>query len=307
MKTTKGPNNQFHFETWRLFDPIYLLFCVPVTIHYIFVLRVIRKLRDSNGYYFIFFLVGLSDVIYCCAMLTCELLNFTNSLPQVFFVFFVVVTYFGVFFNLLSNTLLAINRFCATCVWYNTYFDHHYIKLYFILIFFVSFVATLPGGVLMFIYLYLDFSLNAQYEKSGWGSFNLHRTIIIAIMLSDALTGILSTSCTVYRLRKYKINYDKSLLLVTFFHIFPDLLVAFFNLDLIFQFTGASQFTNELSRMFLFFLVSFNSLTIVCTNRVIRTEYLKVFVFWKQATVPPVKGISITASNLTPVDRVTVF
>uniref|UniRef100_A0A1I7V447 G protein-coupled receptor n=1 Tax=Caenorhabditis tropicalis TaxID=1561998 RepID=A0A1I7V447_9PELO len=137
------------------------------------------------------------------------------------------------------------------------------------------------------------------------------------MMISDGVVGGLTSLCTIYRLRKYKISYDKvqyhralvpswfqSLLLVTTLHIFPDALVTMFNLDMIFQISGDSRFMNELSRMFLVFLVSFNSLTIVCTNRQIRQEYLKMLC--------PTKKIfrfrnSVSKAFTAPSERITVF
>ncbi|CAL2042784.1 unnamed protein product [Caenorhabditis brenneri] len=295
MSTSTTPVNNFHFETWRLFDPHYLFFVIPVTIHYILVLRAVSKLQEPNSFHLIFTILGVSDVIYLLTMLACELLHHTQWLPQFIYVCFVVLSYYGVFFNLLSNGLLSLNRFCATCVWYTTYFSNSCIKVYFIIIGIVSFVATLPGGVLMFIYLLKDYGIKAQYKKTGLESFNTHRSIIITMMISDAFIGCLTSICTMYRLRKYKINYDKSLLLVTTLHIFPDTLVSLFNLDMIFQVTGESRYTNELSRMFLVFLVSFNSLTIVCTNRQIRKEYLKLLCPWMWFKRPESKGVTKTA------------
>ncbi|KAF1752224.1 hypothetical protein GCK72_018778 [Caenorhabditis remanei] len=241
-------------------------------------------------------------------MLACELLHHTQLLPQFVFVSCVVTSYYGVFFNLLSNGLLSLNRFCATFVWYTTYFNNACIKIYFLIISVVALVATLPGGILMFIYLFKDYSLAAQYGKTGLESFNTHRSIIISMMICDGLVGCVTSLSTIYRLRKYKINYDKSLLLVTTLHIFPDTLVTLFNLDMIFQVTGESKYMNELSRMFLVFLVSFNSLTIVCTNRQIRQEYFNLLlslrqIFWCSSSVRN------TLTNLTTVskERVTVF
>ncbi|PIC22562.1 hypothetical protein B9Z55_016572 [Caenorhabditis nigoni] len=281
LPTTTEKVNNFHFVTWRLFDPLYLLFVIPVTIHYILVLKAVSNFRESNSFLYIFAILGVFDVVYCFAMLGCELLHYTQFLSPFGFVCCVVLSYYGVFFNLLSNGLLSVNRLCATCVWYNTYFSDSCIKVYFYIISIISLICTLPGGVLMFIYLFKDYGLAAQYGKTGLESFNTHRTIIITMMISDGIVGCVTSLSTMYRLRKYKISYDKSLLLVTTLHIFPDAFVSMFNLDMIFQYTGDSQYMNELSRMFLVFLVSFNSLTIVCTNRQIRQEYFRLLFFWK--------------------------
>ncbi|UMM31801.1 hypothetical protein L5515_005853 [Caenorhabditis briggsae] len=246
IPTTTEKVNNFHFVTWRLFDPLYLLFVIPVTIHYILVLKAVSNFRESNSFLYIFAILGVFDVAYCFAMLGCELLHYTQFLSPFGFVCCVVLSYYGVFFNLLSNGLLSVNRLCATCVWYNTYFSHSCIKVYLYIISIISLICTLPGGVLMFIYLFKDYGLAVQYGKTGLESFNTHRTIIITMMISDGLVGCVTSLSTMYRLRKYKISYDKSLLLVTTLHIFPDAFVSMFNLDMIFQYTGDSQYMNEL-------------------------------------------------------------
>ncbi|CAL2042783.1 unnamed protein product [Caenorhabditis brenneri] len=300
--TSTTPTPSLHFETWRLFHPIYLCcYCIPVTIHYYLVLLIIKKARTNNGFFLIFYLMGVSDVVYCCSMLSSELAHYTQWFPRVFFVICVVTSYYGVFFNHLANILLSMNRFCATCVWYNTYFDSGSIKKYFVGITMASLVCTLPGGLLMFVFMIKDWGMEEQYTKTGIFSFNTHRTIIITLTIGDTIIGILASLATVYRLKKYKFNYDKSLLLITILHIFPNILVSFFNLDMMFQFSGNSKVSNELSRIFLIFLVSFNSLTIVCTNRKIRRDYLQMLVFWKELDSARVAG----KKSSTP--RITVF
>ncbi|CAO4376290.1 unnamed protein product [Caenorhabditis nigoni] len=312
--TTKAPAlpvNNFHFETWRLFNPFYLLFyCIPVTFHYFLVLIVIRKTKRSSGFFLIFYLAGISDVVYCLSMLSSEFIHYTQLLPRFIFVCFVVISYYGVFFNHLANILLSANRFSATCVWYNNFFDESSIKKYFIGITVVSFVFTLPGGIVMFIYLFMDWGTQAQYSKTGLLSFNLHRTIIISLTITDTILGIATSIATIYRLKAYKFSYDRSLLLITTLHIFPNILVSMFNLDMMFQFSGDSKLSNELSRIFLIFLVSFNSLTIVATNRKIRREYLQIFIFWKESeSVVGTASVRKRSTTMaTPgMGRVTVF
>ncbi|EFO87659.1 hypothetical protein CRE_05698 [Caenorhabditis remanei] len=268
--------------------------------------------------------MGISDVVYCCSVLISEFIHYTQSFPKFIFVCFVVIPYYGVFFNHLANMLLSINRFCATCVWYNTHFDAVSIKKYFLVIAIISLIFTLPGGILMFVYLFMDWGTQAQYSRTGISSFNLHRTIIISLTIIDTSIGISASIATVYRLKKYKFSYDKvrnislsicspscfqSLLLITTLHIFPNLLVQFFNLDMMFQFSGNSLLSNELSRTFLIFLVSFNSLTMFGTNRKIRQEYIQMIMFWKEresVTTTSIRKIS-TATGAHATERVTVF
>lgn len=104
----------------------------------------------------------------------------------------------------------------------------------------------------MFWYLKSDWSLSAQYEKTGLKSFNSHRIIVIIFLITDGVLGMVLSIGTMYRLRKLNINYDRSLLLVTSLHILPNTLVSLFNLDMLFQITGSSQFANELVCTFSF-------------------------------------------------------
>lgn len=120
MSSSTEPASYFYFETWRLYDPLYLIFCIPATIHYIIVLKVVSHLKENNSFLFIFTILGISDIFYFVVTLLCELFHYTNWVPDFAFVCCVVASYYGVFFNLLSNGLLSLNRFCATWVWYNT-------------------------------------------------------------------------------------------------------------------------------------------------------------------------------------------
>ncbi|CCD71497.2 Serpentine receptor class gamma [Caenorhabditis elegans] len=272
-------------EKWNQFPIWQTTLYMCLNIHHILVLITVRRFMKGSSFFFLFFVTGCFDVYYCYTLTTYNIFKNTMSGPIYIWLSQLNSTslFFGLFNNLFGNCMMAINRFCATFLFYEKYWTQCHIISYFSITATVSLACCTP---------YIT-RHRAFYVANGkWAYTNnnltlvLQRSIAISIIGTYELIGISMSFLTAYRLKMYGMRSkknEKNLIFVTSLHILVDIVAMLIMIAefLEWQFPLALFAVKNVFPV-TYTVVILNSVTIILTNKRVRDAYIQTLKFWKK-------------------------